>query len=397
MEYTRRRMLAATAGLAGLGAVAGCSGGSGQSNAAAVQSSFFVFGDIADNVAGDSATTDLLVPLGQHGHGWEPGPRVRENIYDASLFVHGMAGFQPWADDILADLSADGAEVTPVDASADVSLLEFGAGGHDEHEGEHHDEHGTDSHDDHGTDSHDEHGTDSHDDHGTDSHDDHGTDSHDDHGTDSHDDHGTDSHDDHGTETHDGHEETHEGEDGDHDHGSMDPHFWMDPRRVATAVGTVEQAMADLDGDNADSYAANAEAFRNRLTDLDERIESRLADASKDVLLVAGHDAFGYLAERYGVRVEALTDASPDDRPTPSDIERAQMAIDEHGLSYICADPLESQTAADQLVAETDAEAVLPLTAMPGLRESWAESDWGYVDVMEQVNLPTLTEALGAR
>src|SRR6056297_2914889 len=152
VDYTRRRLLAATAGVAGLGAVAGCSGGSGQSNAADVQSSFFVFSDIAANVAGDSTTTDLLVPLGQHGHGWEPGPRVRENIYDASVFVHGMAGFQPWADDIVADLDADGAEVTPVDVSADVSLLAFGAS---------HDEHGTEAHDEH--DGHDEHETDSHD------------------------------------------------------------------------------------------------------------------------------------------------------------------------------------------------------------------------------------------
>ncbi|MBX0287173.1 metal ABC transporter substrate-binding protein [Halomicroarcula sp. F28] len=328
--------------MAGLGAIAGCSGGSGQSNAAAVQSSFFVFDDIAENVAGDSTTTDLLVPIGQHGHGWEPGPRVREDIYDASVFVHGMEGFQPWADDILEDLEADGAGVTPVDVSADVSLLEFGVS-HDEHD----DEHGTESHE---GEHHDEHETD-----------------------------------------------THEREDDNHDHGSMDPHFWMDPTRVATAADTVRAAVADFDADNADSYADNAEAYQARLADLDERMESRLADASKGTLLVAGHNAFGYLSERYGITVEALTDASPDDEPTLSDRERARAVIQEHGLTYICADPLESQTMAEELVAETDAEEVLPLTAMPGLNESWRESDWGYVDVMEQVNLPTLAKALGAR
>lgn len=93
----------------------------------------------------------------------------------------------------------------------------------------------------------------------------------------------------------------------------------------------------------------------------------------------------------------ALTDVSPDDRPTPRDIERAQTVVETHGLRYVCADPLESQQAAEQLVAETDAEAVLPLTAIPGLTEEWAANDWGYVDVMEQVNLPTLARALDAR
>ena len=215
MEYTRRRLLATTAGIAGLGALAGCSEGSGTTSAD-VQSSFFVFGDIVANVAGDGATTDLLVPIGQHGHGWEPGPSVREAIADASLFVHGMAGFQPWVDSIVADLEADGADVRAVDVSADVSLLGFDESGHDEHESESHES---------------------------------------------------------------GHDE-HESEGDGHDHGSMDPHFWMDPRRVETAVGTVQRALTDIDGENADRYADNADAFRSRLTALDERIESRLAEAS---------------------------------------------------------------------------------------------------------------------
>src|SRR6056297_1112601 len=187
VDYTRRRLLAATAGVAGLGAVAGCSGGSGQSNAADVQSSFFVFSDIAANVAGDSTTTDLLVPLGQHGHGRAPGPRVRENIYNASVFVHGMAGFQPWADDIVADLEADGAEVTAVDVSADVSLLPFGAS---------HDDHSEDSHSDHEDET--EPNDESHDEHETEPHDEHETEPHDE----SHDEHETEPHDEHETEPH---------------------------------------------------------------------------------------------------------------------------------------------------------------------------------------------------
>ncbi len=79
---TRRRMLqnlgASTAVAAGL---AGCLDSlSGGSSDATAQATFFVFGDIAAAVAGDATETDLLVPIGQHGHGWEPGPRIREEI-----------------------------------------------------------------------------------------------------------------------------------------------------------------------------------------------------------------------------------------------------------------------------------------------------------------------------
>jgi zinc transport system substrate-binding protein len=169
----------------------------------------------------------------------------------------------------------------------------------------------------------------------------------------------------------------------------------MDPIRLQTAVTTVEEALVDLDGENAATYEENARAFRDQLDGLDERIASTVADATVGTLLVAGHDSFQYLGERYGIEVEALTNVSPDDQPTPRDIERAQQVIEEHELRYICADPLESQQAAEQLVAETEAEAVLPLTAMPGLTQEWEADGWGYVDVMENVNLPTLERALG--
>lgn len=327
MELTRRRLLSMTAVTAGTGVLAGCTGKATRSasepDATTARASFFVFGDITEQVAGGSATADLLVPVGQHGHGWEPGPSVREDIRDADLFVHGMNGFQPWVDDIKADLKADDPGLTAVDASAGLDLLAAGEG-HDR--GEHDEEH-----------------------------------------------------------------------DEEHDDGSgIDPHFWMDPLRVKEATGNIRRGLADVDPDNADAYAENAEAFRSELEDLDGRIEELVADASNEVLLVAGHDSLQYFGDRYGVAVESLTNVSPDDRPTPRDIGRAQAVIETHGLQYICADPLESQQAADQLVAETDAEAVLPLTAMPGLTDEWESENWGYVEVMENVNLPSLERALDA-
>ncbi|NHN43357.1 zinc ABC transporter solute-binding protein [Halorubellus sp. JP-L1] len=347
MGFTRRRLLSATVGAVGTSAFAGCLGDTGlaggqESAGSVARSTFFVFDSVAAQVAGDAATADLLVPIGQHGHGWEPGPRVREDVHTADLLVHGMDGFQPWADDIRADLDADDSRVVAVDASAGLDLLEAG-GNHDDEA--HHDEE-----DDHEEDDHEE--------------------------------------------THE--EGGHEGGDG-HDHGGgMDPHFWMDALRARDAVGNVRRGLVDVDPENAEAYAENADAFRDRLEDLHERVASTVAAASNETVLVAGHDSFQYFSDRYGVTVEALTNVSPDDRPTTRDIERAQEVIDAHDLRYICADPLESQRAADQLVDETDVEAVLPLTAMPGLTDEWANEEWGYVEIMERVNLPTLEQALDA-
>jgi len=331
LDTTRRQLLTATAGVGGIGLFAGCIGSDAGADGApttgstdrgtTAQASFFVFGDITQRIAGDAATAELLVPVGQHGHGWEPGPNVRTSIYEADLFVHGMEGFQPWVDTVVRDLSADGTEVTTLDIGRAIDLLD--AGGDGAHtDGEH--------------------------------------------------------------------------TDGEQDHGSADPHFWMDPLRVKEAAATARESLIDADPDNADTYADNTARLRAELDALHGRAESIVADASTETILVAGHNSVRYFGDRYGINVESLTGVSPDDMPTPRDIERAQSIIDEHDLQYVCADPLESRRAADQLVAETDVEDVLDLTAMPGVTETWETRDWGYVDVMENVNLPTLERALNA-
>jgi zinc transport system substrate-binding protein len=336
VAYRRRRVLTFGASLFGAGALAGCTGrlapvDADVSTETTAQASFAVFGDIAAAVAGDTATAETLVPVGQHGHGWEPAPRIREAVLRADLFVYGLPGFQPWADLVVRDLREDEHDVAVVAAAEGVDLLEAT-------EARVHD---------------------------------------------------------HAVESDDHADEEHSAEPDDPGPSrEADPHFWLDPLRAKAAVDNVHDGFVRIDPDNTTAYRANAEASRDRLDELHDRFESTLTARSRDAVFVAGHNAFGYLHDRYGIEIQALTGLSSDDIPSPRDVERAQHLIAEHDLEYICADPLESQRAAEQLVDETDARAVLPLTAIPGRTEAWAESGWGYVDIMANVNLPTLERAL---
>ena len=520
-EYTRRRLIEAGLGTAAIGTLAGCASTANDSENAntpsetsatagpTAQSSFFVFGDFAREVAGEAATAETLVPIGQHGHGWEPGPQIQGTILESELFVYGIEGFQPWADDLVTNLRDDDTEVDIIAAGSSVDLIEGGHdhGGEDEHEGSHEDGH-------HGEGDHEEseHGetpwewaglyhlaagsysytfqegpdpemqlavltTDEGGDHGIhhveetatqlygSDHDAHtpvedggtltpsdetlyhlefadsgettfsleieteghyvlfgqhmpaefdavitdnsgstvepevteaaGNHNHNEETEGDHESEGEHDHESEGEDNHEGEAEHEEEGSHDHDHGSgSDPHFWLDPQRAKQAVTTIEDGFAAVDETNAEAYAENAENFRARLDDLDSTLESTISEAPKNTLFVAGHNAFQYLETRYGLQIETLTGLSPDDQPTPEDIERAQEIIAEHDLTYVCADPLESQTAAEQLVAETDATEVLPLTPIPGQTQDWADNGWGYVEVMENVNLETLETAL---
>ena len=475
-EFTRRQLIASGVGAVTTGTVTGClsdgsesaasgedSGESGNSTATSennagspvATSSFFVFGDFAKEVAGDTAEAETLVPVGQHGHGWEPGPQIQGEILEGDIFLHGPEGFQPWAHDIVSSLQGDDADVSMVSVAEGIELAEGGhdhgeeVEGHDheeehshESEGEHESEHdhgdehsheaergheGEHNHEGEGEEHEGEHsheGEGEHEgEHNEEEHNhesggenegehDHG----DEHSHEAEGEHeGEHNGEEHSHESGGEHESEHEGEhshegegehehegggeeSGDghgHDHGGTNPHFWLDPGRAKDAVGNITEAFAEVDGENSEVYSENAERYRSRLDELDEKYSSELGDAPKDVVFVAGHDAFGYLAERYGFRVETLTGVSPDDRPTPRDIERAQEIIEEHDIEYVCSEPLGSQRAANQLVEGTDATEVLPLTAVPGQTEEWKENGWGYVELMENVNLNTLRRALG--
>lgn len=114
--------------------------------------------------------------------------------------------------------------------------------------------------------------------------------SHDDHGHD--DDHGH-RHDDHGHSHAHGH---------DHHHGDIDPHAWLDPDNAQIWLGAIATELAVLDPENAATYQANAEAAQARLGDLKAEIEAILAPA-RDTGIVVYHDAYGYLAESFGLNV----------------------------------------------------------------------------------------------
>ncbi len=355
-NLTRRHALKAGTALFASGTIAGCLGSSsGEESSNTVRTSFFVLTDFVRNVAIDTATVEGLVPIGQHGHGWEPSAQVQRDAMESNAVVYMGDGFQPWADRMVENVEKERPEIAIIAARHGISLLPPPGHG-DKHEAERHEDHGS------------EHDGENH-------------------GNE------TNHHDGEAHKTDHGHEEN----EGSHDHGTSDPHFWLDPQRAKQSVSTIEDGLSELDGASTDAIAENASDFRNRLDELDATFESELESAERNAVLVAGHNAFQYLGERYGFEVHTLTGLAPDSSPSPKDVRRAQELIAEHDIEHVLAPVFESDSAAKQLVSETDAKDHLPITPIPGVTKEWNEKDWGYVEIMEQVNLSSLKTALGAK
>ncbi|WP_328470732.1 zinc ABC transporter substrate-binding protein AztC [Actinoplanes sp. NBC_00393] len=140
--------------------------------------------------------------------------------------------------------------------------------------------------------------------------------------------------------------------------GLPDPHFWTDPARVADAVRLLaEEITAHVDGVDAGVVRARAQAYATSVAELDADLESRFAAIPAERrVLVTNHHVFGYLAERYRLRVigTIIPSGTTLASPSASDLASLVTAIRKHQVPAIFADTAQPARLAEVLAAEAD-------------------------------------------
>lgn len=113
--------------------------------------------------------------------------------------------------------------------------------------------------------------------------------------------------------------------------GAPDPHFWMDPQRIISAVDVIEQAVSrEVDGIDVAVVARNAERYRDELRALDASMSQRfngIAEGRRK--LVTNHHVLGYLADRFDFQVigAIVPSGTTLAAPSPSDLQSLAGAI----------------------------------------------------------------------
>jgi zinc transport system substrate-binding protein len=172
----------------------------------------------------------------------------------------------------------------------------------------------------------------------------------------------------------------------------MDPHFWLDPTLMSLAVDEIERALTQVAPEHAGTFAANADAYRGRLADLDAEFESALANCAQRVI-VTSHAAFTYLADRYDLEQVPIAGLSPESEPTPQRLAELADLIAEHGVTTVFYEALVDPAVAETLAREAGVGTAV-LDPIEGLSTEDAEAGKDYAAVMRD-NLAVLTAALG--
>lgn len=170
--------------------------------------------------------------------------------------------------------------------------------------------------------------------------------------------------------------------------GGLDPHFWLDPERLAVVAATVADSLAQVDPDHAETYRANAATLADDLTALDTELADGLGTCESDVV-VTSHAAFGYLTERYGLRQVSVSGIDPEGEPSPARIREVRETIADLGVTAVFTEPLADPAVAATLAEDLGVE-VLQLDPL----DSHAQDAPDYREVMA-ANLDALRTGLG--
>jgi ABC-type Zn uptake system ZnuABC Zn-binding protein ZnuA len=179
-----------------------------------------------------------------------------------------------------------------------------------------------------------------------------------------------------------GHEEGEE-----HEHEGGNPHVWLDPTNAIRQVVNIRDGLIAADPENAAVYRRNAESYITRLEKLDSEImEAARSFKRKD--FVAFHDAFPYLAARYGLNQVGVIHEFPGKEPSPKHLAGLVKLIKELKITTIFYEPQFSPKVAETLAKDLGIEVTVLDPADTG--ELKADS---YEKIMRR-NLEVLKKAL---
>lgn len=174
--------------------------------------------------------------------------------------------------------------------------------------------------------------------------------------------------------------------------GTVDPHFWLDPTRLADVADAVGQRLGEVDPAHAAAFTDRAAEVRAELEALDAELAEGLAGcAGTD--LVTSHTAFGYLAARYDMEQVGITGLSPESEPSPKALAEVADFVADNDVRTIYSETLVSPEVARTLARETGVQTAV-LDPLEGLSSESSGED--YLSVM-RANLAVLQDGQACR
>ncbi len=199
-------------------------------------------------------------------------------------------------------------------------------------------------------------------------------------------------------------EEEHEHEDGEeheegeeHEHEEeADEHVWLSLKNAEVLVGTISNALQEVNPGNKDAYAANADAYVKKLSALDAEYQTAVDNAARKTVLFGDRFPFRYLVDDYGLNYyAAFVGCSAETEASFETISFLAKKADELNLPCVLTIEGKHHKIAETIVKNTaqKSQRILTMDSMQSMTSKDVASGTTYLSVMEK-NLAVLKEAL---
>jgi manganese/iron transport system substrate-binding protein len=139
--------------------------------------------------------------------------------------------------------------------------------------------------------------------------------------------------------------------------GMPNPHAWMGLDNALVYIDNIRDALSEIDPDNAETYAANADAYKQRLRDTLEPLRARIAEIPEDSRwLVTCEGAFSYLARDFGLEELYLWPMNADQVGTPQQVRAVIDGVRDNDVPAVFCESTVNTAPAEQVARETGAE-----------------------------------------
>ena len=194
------------------------------------------------------------------------------------------------------------------------------------------------------------------------------------------------------------HEDAHAHDDAEeHEHEEeADEHVWLSLKNAKMLVRVISKALQELDPDNKDIYAANADTYVKKLSALDADYQAAVDAASNKTILFGDRFPFRYLVDDYGLRYyAAFVGCSAETEAGFETISFLAKRVDEWKLPCVLTIEGAQHKIAETIVRNTTTknQKVLTMDSMQSTTTQDVKNGTTYLSVMEK-NLSVLKEAL---
>ena len=213
---------------------------------------------------------------------------------------------------------------------------------------------------------------------------------------------GRDPHHGHGLHRDHVHDEDHDHEE-DHDHHhdheheeELDEHVWLSLNNTMIICDKITESLKKLDKANADTYQANADAYKEKLTVLDTQYRSVVNEATVKTLLFGDRFPFRYLTDDYNLTYyAAFTGCSAETEASFETVIFLAGKVDELNLTSILTIESSDKKIAETIKNNTDSkdQKILTLNSLQGITSEDIKNGVTYLSVMTD-NLEVLKNAL---